>query len=173
MSVTVEIIRRHPEPDQPQEQPKQYVPLKSLDPSIRMKLAQELNTGEQQEQEQLQPEERIKSKVMVINSIKVTAQQDIEGNFTFDIHTDFANLSDGTPIEGIDITANEDIEFDENMTGKKLNAIIRRCGILEKYKDYFVQDPEIIINSYELNVKKQYRFFEEFNEAIQVVGEIF
>ena len=59
------------------------------------------------------------------------------------------------------------------MTLKKLNTIVRRCGILEKYGEYFVPDPEIVVNSYEISVKKQYRFFEEFNDGIQTVSEIF
>lgn len=150
-----------------------YVPVSSLDIATRKKLEEMASSKPKEEPEEEKEPEIVKSKVIVINSIKVIAEQDIEGNFTFEIHTEFANLSDGKPIEGIDITANEDIEFDDTLTLKKLNSIIRRCGILEKYQEYFVSDPDIIINSYELSVKKQYRFFEEFNDGIQTVSEIF
>ena len=118
-------------------------------------------------------EELVKSKVIVIESLTVTAIENIDGNFLFDVHAEFAKLQDGTIINDIDISANEDIDFDDNLTLKKLNSIIRRCGILEKYSKYFTSDPEIIINSYELKVKKSYRFFEEFLDGVQIAQDIF
>lgn len=167
---TVELILEDEE-----ETPKQkqgYVLLSSVDQATRDKMLSNYKPPNIKKEDD-EPPEIVKSKVIVINSIKVVAEQDAEGNFTFEIKTDFGKLSDGSSIEGIDITANEDIEFDENMTLKKLNTIVRRCGILEKYGEYFVPDPEIVVNSYEISVKKQYRFFEEFNDGIQTVSEIF
>ncbi len=167
---TVELILEDEE-----ETPKQkqgYVLLSSVDQATRDKMLSNYKPPNVKKEDD-EPPEIVKSKVIVINSIKVVAEQDAEGNFTFEIKTEFGKLSDGSSIEGIDITANEDIEFDENMTLKKLNTIVRRCGILEKYGEYFVPDPEIVVNSYEISVKKQYRFFEEFNDGIQTVSEIF
>ena len=167
---TVELIMEDEE-----ETPKQkqgYVLLSSVDQATRDKMLSNYKPPNVKKEDD-EPPEIVKSKVIVINSIKVIAEQDAEGNFTFEIKTEFGKLSDGSSIEGIDITANEDIEFDENMTLKKLNTIVRRCGILEKYGEYFVPDPEIVVNSYEISVKKQYRFFEEFNDGIQTVSEIF
>ena len=167
---TVELILEDEE-----ETPKQkqgYVLLSSVDQATRDKMLSNYKPPNVKKEDD-EPPEIVKSKVIVINSIKVVAEQDAEGNFTFEIKTEFGKLSDGSSIEGIDITANEDIEFDENMTLKKLNTIVRRCGILEKYGEYFVPDPEIVVNSYEISVKKQYRFFEEFNNGIQTVSEIF
>jgi hypothetical protein len=167
---TVELILEDEE-----ETPKQkqgYVLLSSVDQATRDKMLSNYKPPNVKKEDD-EPPEIVKSKVIVINSIKVVAEQDAEGNFSFEIKTEFGKLSDGSSIEGIDITANEDIEFDENMTLKKLNTIVRRCGILEKYGEYFVPDPEIVVNSYEISVKKQYRFFEEFNDGIQTVSEIF
>lgn len=167
---TVELIL---EDEEETPKPKQgYVLLSSLDQATRDKMLSNYKPPNVKKEDDEQPE-IVKSKVIVINSIKVVAEQDAEGSFTFEIKTEFGKLSDGSSIEGIDITANEDIEFDENMTLKKLNTIVRRCGILEKYGEYFVPDPEIVVNSYEISVKKQYRFFEEFNDGIQTVSEIF
>lgn len=169
---TVELIFEDgEEPKKPQQQG--YVLLSSVDQATRDKMLSNYKPPNIKKEEDEEPPEIVKSKVIVINSIKVIAEQDTEGNFTFEIKTEFGKLSDGSSIEGIDITANEDIEFDENMTLKKLNTIVRRCGILEKYGKYFVPDPEIVVNSYEISVKKQYRFFEEFNDGIQTVSEIF
>ena len=128
---------------------------------------------EQVEKEEVPTIEIVKSKILVIDVFRVTAIEDIDGNFTFDVHAEFAKLQDGTVINDIDITANEDIDFDDNLTLRKLNSIIRRCGILDKYSSYFVQDPEIIINSYELKVKKNYRYFEEFLDGVQIAQDIF
>lgn len=168
---TVELILEDEE--KPKQKQKQgYILLSSVDQATRDKMLSNYKRPNVKKEDD-EPPEIVKSKVIVINSIKVVAEQDAEGNFTFEIKTEFGKLSDGSSIEGIDITANEDIEFDENMTLKKLNTIVRRCGILEKYGEYFVPDPEIVVNSYEISVKKQYRFFEEFNDGIQTVSEIF
>lgn len=168
---TVELILEDEEDATPK--PKQeYVLLSSVDQATREKMLSNYKPPNIKKEDD-PPPEIVKSKVIVINCIKVIAEQDVEGNFTFEIKTEFGKLSDGSSVEGIDITANEDIEFDENMTLKKLNTIVRRCGILEKYGEYFVPDPEIVVNSYEISVKKQYRFFEEFNDGIQTVSEIF
>lgn len=117
--------------------------------------------------------EIVKSKVLVIDAVKVTATEDIEGNFSFVVDAKFGKLQDGTQIEGISITANEDIEFEPNLKLSKLNSIIRRCGVLERYAEYFTSDPEIIINSYSLEVKKQYQFFEEFLDGVLIARDLF
>ena len=54
-----------------------------------------------------------------------------------------------------------------------VESIIRRCGILEKYSEFFTNDPEIVINSYTLNVKKEYKFFNEFKEGVLIAEDIF
>jgi hypothetical protein len=82
-------------------------------------------------------------------------------------------LSDNKTIPELDICAKEDVEFDEDITRAKLESIIRRCGILDKYKDYFVTDPDIIIDSYTLTIKKSYRYFNEFKEGILIGSDIF
>lgn len=146
------------------QQPVKYVSLKEVNES---KKNNEVLTFDDKK------EELVKSKVIVIESLTVTAIESIDGNFIFDVHAEFAKLQDGTIINDIDISANEDIDFDDNLTLKKLNSIIRRCGILEKYEKYFTSDPEIIINSYELKVKKSYRFFEEFLDGVQIAQDIF
>ena len=147
------------------DQPKRYVPITELN---------KIETNDTIPKEKVEEyKEIIKSKVIVIDSFVVTAIEDLDGNFTFEAHANFAKLQDGTSIEGIDITANENIDFDENLTLRKLNSIIRRCGILEKYHNYFVSDPEIVINSYEIKVKKQYRFFEEFLDGVEIVEDMF
>lgn len=168
---TVELILEDEE-DTTLKPKQEYVLLSSVDQATREKMLSNYKPPNIKKEDD-PPQEIVKSKVIVINCIKVIAEQDVEGNFTFEIKTEFGKLSDGSSVEGIDITANEDIEFDENMTLKKLNTIVRRCGILEKYGEYFVHDPEIVVNSYEISVKKQYRFFEEFNDGIQTVSEIF
>lgn len=168
----VELISDNDEENIPMQKQQGYVLLSSVDQATRDRILSNYKPPITNKEEDKLPE-IVKSKVIVINSIKVIAEQDSEGKFTFEIKTEFGKLSDGSSIEGIDITANEDIEFDENMTLKKLNTIVRRCGILEKYGEYFVPDPEIVVNSYEISVKKQYRFFEEFNDGIQTVSEIF
>jgi hypothetical protein len=114
-----------------------------------------------------------KSKVLVIKNLSVTITQNYDEDIDFVINTEPGILSDNKTIPELDITAKEEIVFDENITKAKLESIIRRCGILDKYSDYFIKDPEIIIDSYTLNIKKNYRYFNEFKEGILIGGDIF
>ena len=141
-----------------QDQPKHYIPLVE---AVKTTEVAELKT------------EIVKSKVLVINVVKVTAIESMNGYFSFKVDAEFAPLQDGTKIEGISITANEDIEFDEGLKLTKLNSIIRRCGVLERYAKYFVNDPEIVINSYSLDVRKEYQYFEEFLDGVLIAQDLF
>jgi hypothetical protein len=120
-----------------------------------------------------QKEEIIRSRVLIIEKLTVTISQDFDGQIDFVLNTDPGILSDHKTIPELDITAKEPICFDEDMTLSKLESVIRRCGILEKYEAYFTKDPDIVINCYELKIKKKYRFFREFNEGIMTAGDIF
>ena len=115
----------------------------------------------------------IQSKVLIIETLSVTITQDFDEDVDFVINTEPGILSDHKTIPNLDITAKEDIEFDEDITLSKLESIIRRCGILEEYKEYFSKDPEIVINTYTLNIRKKYKFFNEFKEGILIGGDIF
>lgn len=114
-----------------------------------------------------------KSKVLIIKNLSVTITQNFDEDIDFVIKTVPGILSDNLTIPELDICAREDVVFDEDITKSKLESIIRRCGVLEKYADYFVPDPEIVIDSYTLNIKKNYRYFNEFKEGILIGGEIF
>lgn len=114
-----------------------------------------------------------KSKVLIIKNLSVTIAQNFDEDIDFVIKTVPGILSDNLTIPELDICAREDVVFDEDITKSKLESIIRRCGVLEKYADYFVPDPEIVIDSYTLNIKKNYRYFNEFKEGILIGGEIF
>lgn len=114
-----------------------------------------------------------KSKVLVIKNLSVTITQNYDEDIDFVIKTMPGILSDNLTIPELDICAREDVVFDEDITKSKLESIIRRCGVLDKYADYFVPDPEIVIDSYTLNIKKNYRYFNEFKEGILIGGEIF
>lgn len=114
----------------------------------------------------------IPSKVMVIDNLNVTINESLSGKFTFEIDSNFIPFKNGV-ISIVDISANEEIIFDDNMKLEKLKSIIRRCGILEKYKEYYTNDPEIIINSYTLDIHKEYQFFDEFKEGILIAGDMF
>lgn len=114
----------------------------------------------------------IPSKVLVIENITVTLEENLSGDFKFKVSSVFATLQDGTIIDS-DISAKEPIAFDEDISKEKLKSIIRRCGVLEKYNSYFINDPDIIINSYTLNVKKDYTFFDEFKEGVLIAEDIF
>lgn len=115
----------------------------------------------------------IKSKVLVIDNLTINISEDLNNNFTFKIDTECAVLSDRITIPKIDITAKESVMFDEDITLAKLESIIRRCGVLEEYSEYFSNDPDIIINSYSLNIHKEYKFFNEFKEGVLIGEEIF
>lgn len=115
----------------------------------------------------------VPSKVLVIENLSITACQTLNEDFTFEVDTKFGILSDNKTIPQVDIMANMNIDFDEDLTLEKLKYIIRRCGILEQYKEFFVNDPEIIINSYTLNVRKDYQFFEEFMNGVLIAEDIF
>ena len=130
------------------------------------------NSTPEKDVKQEPPNDIIPSKVMVINNISVTIDENLKGDFTFKVDSDFAKLQDNSIIN-IDITCKEAIAFDENITQEKLKSVIRRCGVLEKYKNYFTNDPDIIINSYTLMVKKEYQFFDEFKEGVLIAEEIF
>ncbi|MEE3397891.1 MAG: hypothetical protein VZR64_00380 [Eubacterium sp.] len=117
--------------------------------------------------------EIVRSKVLVIENLSVTIVQNMDEDVDFKINTVPGMLSDNQTIPNLDITAKEEIVFDEDLTRRKLESIIRRCGILEQYADYFVRDPDIVINSYTLNVKKNFRFFDEFLEGVLTVSDIF
>lgn len=115
----------------------------------------------------------VPSKVMIIENISVTIDENLKGEFSFNVDSKFGILQDHKTIPSIDITCNENIEFDEDISLSKLESIIRRCGILEKYSEFFTNDPEIVINSYTLNVKKEYKFFNEFKEGVLIAEDIF
>ncbi len=114
----------------------------------------------------------IPSKTLVINELNVTITQDFDEDVDFKIETKPGILSDNKTIPKLDITAKEEIEFDEDLTLAKLESIIRRCGILDDYKDYFTNDPDIVINQYTLTIKKKYKYFNEFREGIMIAGDI-
>lgn len=114
----------------------------------------------------------IPSKTLVINELNVTIMQDFDEDVDFKIETKPGILSDNKTIPKLDITAKEEIEFDEDLTLAKLESIIRRCGILDEYKDYFTNDPDIVINQYTLTIKKKYKYFNEFREGIMIAGDI-
>ena len=114
----------------------------------------------------------IPSKTLVINELNVTITQDFDEDVDFKIETKPGILSDNKTIPKLDITAKEEIEFDEDLTLAKLESVIRRCGILDEYKDYFTNDPDIVINQYTLTIKKKYKYFNEFREGIMIAGDI-
>ena len=114
----------------------------------------------------------IPSKVMIIENLKITISSDLKDIFNFNVDTTFGRLSNGI-IPNVCITSKEDIEFNENTKLEYLKSIIRRCGILEEYKEFFTNDPDIIINSYTLDIHKEYQFFDEFKQGLMIAGEIF
>lgn len=114
----------------------------------------------------------IPSKVMVIENLRVIINDDLNENFQFSVDTKFGPIHNGI-IPKVDISSREPIEFNEDTKLEHIKSIIRRCGILEKYKQYFTNDPEIIINSYTLDIHKEYQFFDEFKEGLLIVEEIF
>ena len=114
----------------------------------------------------------IPSKVMVIENLRVIINDDLNENFQFSVDTKFGPVHNGI-IPKVDISSREPIEFNEDTKLEHIKSIIRRCGILEKYKQYFTNDPEIIINSYTLDIHKEYQFFDEFKEGLLIVEEIF
>ena len=113
----------------------------------------------------------IRSKVMVIDNISLTVNRNIDEEITLKVDSKFCPVSDGI-IPKVDIISKEDIIFDETLTVDTLKKIIRRCGILEQYEKYYINDPEIVINSYTLNNKSDYKFFEEFRNAAVIVESI-
>lgn len=114
----------------------------------------------------------IPSKTLVINELNVTITQNFDEDVDFRIDTKPGILSDNKTIPVLDITAKEDIEFDENLTLARLESIVRRCGILDTYKEYFTNDPDIVINQYTLTIRKRYKYFNEFREGIMIAGDI-
>lgn len=113
----------------------------------------------------------IRSKVMVIDNISLTVNRNIDEEITLKVDSRFYPVSDGI-IPKVDIISKEDIIFDETLTVDTLKKIIRRCGILEQYEKYYINDPEIVINSYTLNITSDYKFFEEFRNAAVIVESI-
>ena len=113
--------------------------------------------------EKNKPTKIIPSKTLIINELSVHISQNMDEDVEFSIDTIPGILSDNKTIPKLDITAKEDIDFDESLTLAKLESIIRRCGILEEYKEYFTRDPEIIINQYRLMIDKTFKFFKVCN----------
>ena len=152
--------------------PPKYVALKD---AIKGVEGNELIVSKQQQQANNNSSSNtiIKSKVLIIENLSVTITQNFDEDIEFVINTDPGILSDHKTIPELDITAKEDIEFDDDITKAKLESIIRRCGILDKYADYFVTDPEIVINCYTLNIRKTYKYFNEFKEGVLIGSDIF
>lgn len=126
-----------------------------------------LNNNESQQKNSIIP-----SKTLVINELNVVIKQNFDEDIDFKITTIPGVLSDNKTIPKLNITAKEDINFDEELTLSKLESIIRRCGILDEYKDYFTNDPDIVINQYTLSIEKKYKYFNEFKEGIMIAGDI-
>lgn len=118
------------------------------------------------------PKEIVRSKVLVIEKLSITITQNFDEDVDFVITSEPGVLSDHKTIPFLDITAKEEIVFDEDITLAKLEKIIRRCGILERYEPYFTNDPEIVINEYELIIKKKYKFFNEFKDGVLIANDI-
>ena len=118
------------------------------------------------------PNNIVPSKTLIINELSVEIVQDFDEDIDFRINTIPGMLSDNKTIPKLDITAKEEIVFDEDLTLAKLESIIRRCGILDEYKEYFTNDPDIVINQYYLVIKKKYKYFNEFREGIMIAGDI-
>ena len=97
---------------------------------------------------------------------------DFDEDIDFKINTKPGVLSDNKTIPKLDITAKEEITFDDDLTLAKLESIIRRCGILDEYKEYFTNDPDIVIHQYTLSIQKKYKYFNEFREGIMIAGDI-
>lgn len=114
----------------------------------------------------------IPSKVMIIENLRVIIKDDLDQDFQFVVDTTFGPVHNGI-IPKVDISAKEDIEFDYDTKLENIKAIIRRCGILEQYKDYFTNDPDIVINSYTLDIHKEYQFFDEFKDGLLTIEQIF
>lgn len=118
------------------------------------------------------PNNIVPSKTLIINELSVEIVQDFDEDIDFRINTIPGMLSDNKTIPKLDITAKEEIVFDDDLTLTKLESIIRRCGILDEYKEYFTNDPDIVINQYYLVIKKKYKYFNEFREGIMIAGDI-
>ena len=91
----------------------------------------------------------IPSKVMVIENLRVIINDDLNENFQFSVDTKFGPVHNGI-IPKVDISSREPIEFNEDTKLEHIKSIIRRCGILEKYKqtsnentDYTTTEQEI------------------------------
>lgn len=132
----------------------------------------EAKIPQQQSKTIVSNERIIPSKTLVINELNVTITQNFDEDVDFRIDTKPGILSDNKTIPVLDITAKEDIEFDENLTLAKLESIVRRCGILDTYREYFTNDPDIVINQYTLIIRKRYKYFNEFREGIIIAGDI-
>ena len=115
--------------------------------------------------------EIVKSKVLVIDKLIVTITEKLNEDFTFKIDTKFAPVNGITP--EFDICSKEDIEFTPETRLSDIESIIRRCGILEKYNKYFTRDPEIVINSFKINIERELGYFAEFNSAMMIARDIF
>lgn len=150
MSDDIKIVASLIKGDKPKDtQKRKYVPLKTMEPT-----------------------KIIPSKVMVIENLRVIIKEDISQDFQFNIDTTFGPVYNGV-IPKVDITSKEDISFDEDTKLEYIKSIIRRCGILEQYKEYFTNDPDIIINSYTLDIHKEYQFFDEFKDGLLTAAQIF
>ncbi len=128
----------------------------------------------QQQQKKADTKDRvIPSKVLVIENLSVTITQALDKDIDFVIDSKPGVLPNGITIKNLDITARDDITFDDDITLSKIEKVIRRCGVLEEYSDVLTKDPSIVINSYTLNIRKDYRFFDEFKEGVLIGEEIF
>ena len=146
------------------QQPRRYKPLVEQSPVHKPNVQHQTNSNNSQV---------LKSKVLVIDNISITISQNLDEDLVFNVDTKASVLSDQVTIPNIDICAKEAMVFDEQITLSKIESMIRRCGVLEEYSDFLVQDPDIVINSYTLNIHKTYQFFNEFKEGVLIGEEIF
>lgn len=149
-------------------QPKRYVPITEMNETEveKPKSQPQSHTMADSIESARKMTPKTKSNVLMIMNITLTITQELEQEVKVNIDTLPASLQDGV-IPNIDITAKESIDFsDEEMTLSRLKYIIRRCGILEQYSEYFTNDPEIIINQYTLTFIKTYKHYEEFIEGV-------
>ena len=149
MSILIRDLNNNPHE---QQQPRRYVSIKDVSIPTKKNI--------------------VPSKTLVINELSVTIVQDFDEDIDFKIDTKPGVLSDNKTIPKLDITAKEEITFDDDLTLAKLESIIRRCGILDEYKEYFTNDPDIVINRYTLSIQKKYKYFNEFRDGIMIAGDI-
>ena len=107
-----------------------------------------------------------KKKDLIVHEVRLTIVDKGDNSKVYcDLNLDIEPVMDQHR-EYPELDTKEAINLDGNVTVNDIKDIIKNSGYLEKYKEYYVDDPNIIIEKYSVEVVKEFEKFSKFKAYV-------